>query len=1225
MEKLSIKDYLVEKQRKTATGRVTFRHEAEGARFLRHHGEVPSSQPTPAQASKQRNAKHPPTQARLMLMGRKIYCKASNRKPDEIVLKTIEHEASQRAQNEASQRIYDDMTNAEKKPSKTFPATELSCGHCAFVDGRLTFTPEWTAAEPCHVKFARRCLIITLPRRKIQLRILYQSIVELIWRQNGGAMVILYWAPTILELAPSIPASTPSPNDTRRSAAPSQRIEAIDGDHARIAPYCLVYHFSVLLPVVRYATNDFQEEIQKLNREEIFPVTRYDFAFQRATGVRFSDAAMRLQHQLSSYHTTNALPFDLLFLLHALMTNGYLHPTTISGLAQRLAERFEAAKKTEDRPPISVDAFKKLFDWIDYPSPYGNPDMFEVDGIMEFLEESEARVREAISIRAKIFEETHDRARIFKAVVTPTSVQLYGPESEPMNRVLRMFRDHSYFIRIQFCDEAGNDLHLSPKVSLDRIYNRFTSILSNGLQIAGRVYRLLGFSHSSLRAHSAWLSAPFFYQGKLYIPDFIIRSLGDFNEIRSPARRAVRIGQAFSETPWALDLDEHGIQVSRIPDVERNGRVFSDGIGTISHDALSAVYKVIPKSKGFPTCLQIRLAGAKGMLALDPRLEGSQICIRDSMIKFDSSDKQLGICDMASRPMPLVLNRQLIKILEDMKAPGEWFLSLQSKELRKLRAISATVYNTASFIKMQRVGESIRLHTFLRQTEAMGINYKREKFLRSAVEMILLRELRLLKHKSRIPVPKGITLFGVMDETGFLQEGQVYVTFDTEDGRYAPPPGPGMLLVSRSPALHPGDVQLAENSIPPIGHPLSRLRNCLVFSKHGSRDLPSQLSGGDLDGDVFHVIWDPEVVSAVTTHPAADYGRIKPPELDRPVTLADMAAFFVDFMKTDQLGVIAIRHMILADQKDDGTLHPDCIALAELHSAAVDFSKTGQAVDLSKAPRVQRWRPDFLAPVPSITVHDKSEISLDDHVVREDNDSDDEDGQPRYKYYKSDKILGQLYRAVDEGKIWSEDIRMMIQPGGPSFWVEMLAAVRRRVSAIGPVEWWHRSDQARGILQAYEDAIYGVMVDFAEQPHQPLTELEVFVGFIMNKRGIQTPRQRDRSVKLKDEFERITAWITHEMRNPPSPSGYTSELDALELCLACLYIGCEKASKEAAAERHNRRSSARNLESFRVVAAAALLRELDRLEKRRSTREEFHVRDQMLAARFQQAVRLPRG
>jgi hypothetical protein len=126
------------------------------------------------------------------------------------------------------------------------------------------------------------------------------------------------------------------------------------------------------------------------------------------------------------------------------------------------------------------------------------------------------------------------------------------------------------------------------------------------------------------------------------------------------------------------------------------------------------------------------------------------------------------------------------------------------------------------------------------------------------------------------------------------------------------------------------------------------------------------------------------------------------------------------------------------------------------------------------------------------------------------------------------------------------------------------------------------------------------MIDCAEQPYQPLRELEVFVGFIMNKSGAQTHRQRDRYIKLKDEFERITAWITREMRNPTSISGYTSELDALELCLACLCVSCEKEHRES---RPRHRSSTQDIESFKIVAAAALMRELTALERARGGQE----------------------
>jgi hypothetical protein len=219
-----------------------------------------------------------------------------------------------------------------------------------------------------------------------------------------------------------------------------------------------------------------------------------------------------------------------------------------------------------------------------------------------------------------------------------------------------------------------------------------------------------------------------------------------------------------------------------------------------------------------------------------------------------------------------------------------------------------------------------------------------------------------LKHKARIPVDKGVTLFGVMDETGFLEEHQIYVAFDESydniQGRVKRSLKDGNVLVTRSPALHPGDIQLARMRTPPPGHPLRNLKNCVVFSQKGSRDLPSQLSGGDLDGDLYNVFWDHEGIPKKYFSPA-DYPRVKPPELDRAVTRDDIADFFVTFMEADILGIIANRHQMLADYGDEGTLSTNCVELAEMHSTAVDYSKTGIAVKYQDMPKPPRMRPDL--------------------------------------------------------------------------------------------------------------------------------------------------------------------------------------------------------------------------------------------------------------------------
>ena len=264
----------------------------------------------------------------------------------------------------------------------------------------------------------------------------------------------------------------------------------------------------------------------------------------------------------------------------------------------------------------------------------------------------------------------------------------------------------------------------------------------------------------------------------------------------------------------------------------------------------------------------------------------------------------------------------MVKILEDMGVSNDWFFQQQNRALYNLQLITANIANTAGFLQRQKIADSIGFPQLIRRLDEIGIDYKDDRFLRSVVEATVLRELRLLKHKARIPIDQGVTLFGIMDETDYLEEGEVYVTFD--DSIFIS--GHSMdldnfqMIITRSPALHPGDIQLATNIIPPDHHPLRALKNCIVFSQKGKRDLPSCLSGGDLDGDIYGIIWDENAVrQCKRTFKPADYPRVEPLNIERTVNREDMTDFFVQFMATDQLGLIAVKHVILADQRDGGT------------------------------------------------------------------------------------------------------------------------------------------------------------------------------------------------------------------------------------------------------------------------------------------------------------------
>jgi hypothetical protein len=58
-------------------------------------------------------------------------------------------------------------------------------------------------------------------------------------------------------------------------------------------------------------------------------------------------------------------------------------------------------------------------------------------------------------------------------------------------------------------------------------------------------------------------------------------------------------------------------------------------------------------------------------------------------------------------------------------------------------------------------------------------------------------------------------------------------------------------------------------------------------------------------------------------------------------------------------------------------------------------------------------------------------------------------GMAKHKYYKSIKILGELYRGVDEKKIWAQDVQRPVNMSGPSLWDQLDTHVRNSLTEEG--------------------------------------------------------------------------------------------------------------------------------------------------------------------------------
>ena len=90
---------------------------------------------------------------------------------------------------------------------------------------------------------------------------------------------------------------------------------------------------------------------------------------------------------------------------------------------------------------------------------------------------------------------------------------------------------------------------------------------------------------------------------------------------------------------------------------------------------------------------------------------------------------------------------------------------------------------------------------------------------------------------------------------------------------------------------------------------------------------------------------------------------------------------------------------------------------------------------------------------------------LESHVIQSSQDEDEGVGSA-YKYYKSDKILGKLYRAVDEQRIWSETVRWRKKSTYTSFWDDFFTLIAVKCMAVGPFSWTDRIEEARTVKAA---------------------------------------------------------------------------------------------------------------------------------------------------------------
>ncbi|GAB7337206.1 hypothetical protein MBLNU457_g2585t1 [Dothideomycetes sp. NU457] len=693
----------------------------------------------------------------------------------------------------------------------------------------------------------------------------------------------------------------------------------------------------------------------------------------------------------------------------------------------------------------------------------------------------------------EIFDLTEYRARrkhrlpkecvlMHSVTITPTTMYVKPLAVEITNRVIRKYIEHAdRFLRVRFQDEDYfGSLQAQRDDHFNRVYLRVKQALYKGITVGGRHFEFLHFGNSQFRENGAYFFSP---PSKNLTPLHIRGWMGYFSHIREIAKYASRIGQCFSTTKAVSSIGQNPAVVE-IPDIQRNGFCFTDGVGKMSPFVADLVSNEL-KLANTPSLFQFRMAGCKGVLVVDPSVTGKTIHTRPSQNKFKADYSNLEIIRVSSFATAF-LNRQIILVLSAVGVPDDVFLTKIRKMLEEINAAMEDNKRALELLEhsidMNQVTLSI--------AKMLNNGFRNDPFVASLLQLWRAWAIKGLKEKANIVVKDGAFLLGCVDETGALEmDGDLPEIFlqipdTTSDVKGAYRVATGRCILVRNPALHPGDIRVVNAVDKPV---LRHLKDVVVFPQTGARPLANMCSGGDLDGDDYLVMWDKDLLPKIVNPVPMDYTPPAPKIAHGPVTSSDVIHFFCDYMKNDALGTIAVAHRAWADHSPLGVMDEKCLQLAQLHSEAVDYPKTGVPAVLTDDLRIKKY-PHWCE-------------------------------KPEHMTYESKKIVGKLYDEVQRVE-FKPDYQQSFDPrilnAFPELPDELLAT-------------------AKALKTDYDTDMRRVMAQFGVQ-----TEFEIWSAFVMQH------NREINSYKFGEELGRIMATLKGHHREATQNSTENKELRSIE-------------------------------------------------------------------------------
>ncbi|RCN41783.1 RNA dependent RNA polymerase [Ancylostoma caninum] len=704
--------------------------------------------------------------------------------------------------------------------------------------------------------------------------------------------------------------------------------------------------------------------------------------------------------------------------------------------------------------------------------------------VMAYITEYQTQCDRGVALALSSQEQNEGYRKVRKLVITQTRVIYVVPEMLMANRVIREYDpDGTRIIRVAFRDDDNQTMRTN-KTSKALIVMTLKKFMLDGLVVADRNFGYLGSSNSQMRDSGAYFlekyskkafqiymerfgkKPPIRWQPKI---DLARERLGRFTEMESIPKLMARLGQCFTQSKKSslpVERIQYAVTYDIVGGSNQQGKeyTYSDGVGMMSRAFAAGIARDMMLGTCVPSCFQFRFRGMKGVVAVNPLLDeifnwaadnhidaprrkfGSwklRMVFRPSQIKFDAMRKSNDSLEVVkySAPVPVALNKPFICIL-DQELP-------RRIDIDRLSVVSGFQLSTEPFFR---------------------------SLIKATIKYAITKQMR--KQQIQIPYDKGRSMLGVVDETGQLQYGQIFVQYTENIALKTPPPNAskkiltGKVLLTKNPCIVAGDVRVfTAVDIPELHH----LCDVVVFPMHGPRPHPDEMAGSDLDGDEYSVIWDSDLLLDRNEEPF-DYTADKPQiiPIKKETLNEDMVNFYISYITQDSVGTISNSFLFQADLY--GLNSEVCLRLAKKISQAVDFTKTG----LPPAPLVKDWTEDEETgkEIPP----EKSERQPDFHF-----------GNDYEPTYRSARLMGRIYReikAIEDVLKISEDIDE-----------QDVVECDRYLMVDG---WDKYIEVAEAQLSKYKGRLRAIMENYGIK-----TEGEIFSGCICEMRNRISDKDQD--------------------------------------------------------------------------------------------------------------------